>query len=154
MVQLPTTGLWLLTEMYTDHLRACYLLLIAIIYSTSFHATEPGPQPFHSVRCSDHICQNTFFQELKDTCSEMHWFLHLNMTFVLSCFVGSRIFGLVCFKLHCTGRHSWSTAPQLLFNSQHWTRLVNSPTNTKPRLDLPKQNWMVCKVSPSVICTC
>ena len=39
---------------------------------------------------------------------------YLNTTFVLLCFVGSRIFGLVSFKL------------------------ANSPTNTIPRLELPK----------------
>ena len=60
-------------------------------------------------------------------------------TFVLLCFVGCRIFGLVYFKLHSTGRYSCITAPQLLFYSQHWTRLANSQTNTIPRLELPKQ---------------
>ena len=57
-------------------------------------------------------------------------------TFVLLCFVGSRIFGLVFFKLHSTGRYSCITAPQLHFYSQHyWTRLVNIQTNTQARLD-------------------
>ena len=60
-------------------------------------------------------------------------------TFVLLCFVGSRIFGLVYFKLHSTGRYSCITAQQLLFYSQHWTRLANSQTNTIPRLELTKQ---------------
>ena len=59
-------------------------------------------------------------------------------TFVLLCFVGSRIFGLVYFKLHSTGRNSCITAPQLLLYSQHRTRLANSQTNTIPRLELPK----------------
>ena len=61
------------------------------------------------------------------------------MTFVLLCFVGSRIFGLVSFKLHSTGRYSCITAPQLLFYSQHWTRLANIQTNTQARLELTKQ---------------
>ena len=60
-------------------------------------------------------------------------------TFVLLCFVGSRIFGLVYFKLHSTGRYSCITAPQLLFYSQHWTRLANIQTNTQARLELTKQ---------------
>ena len=55
------------------------------------------------------------------------------------CFVGSRIFGLVSFKLHSTGRYSCITAPQLLFYSQHWTRLANIQTNTQARLELTKQ---------------
>ena len=59
-------------------------------------------------------------------------------TFVLLCFVGSRIFGLVYLKLHSTGRNSCITAPQLLLYSQHWTRLANIQTNTIPRLELPK----------------
>merc|ERR1712102_187071 len=59
--------------------------------------------------------------------------------FVLLCFVGSRIFGLVCFKLHSTGRYSCITAPQLHFYSQHWTRLANIQTNIQARLELTKQ---------------
>ena len=59
-------------------------------------------------------------------------------TFVLLCFVGSRIFGLVFLKLHSTGSYSCITAPQLLLYSQHWTRLANIQTNTIPRLELPK----------------
>ena len=55
------------------------------------------------------------------------------------CFVGSRIFGLVCFKLHSTGRYSCITAPQLHFYSQHWTRLANIQTNIQARLELTKQ---------------
>ena len=55
------------------------------------------------------------------------------------CFVCSRIFGLVCFKLHSTGRYSCITAPQLLLYSQHWTRLANIQTNTQAKLELPKQ---------------
>ena len=60
-------------------------------------------------------------------------------TFVLLCFVGSRIFGLVYFKLHSTGRYSCITASQLLFYLQHWTRLTNIQTNTQARLELTKQ---------------
>ena len=55
------------------------------------------------------------------------------------CFVGYRIFGLVCFKLHSTGRYSCITAPQLHFYSQHWTRLANIQTNIQARLELTKQ---------------
>ena len=55
------------------------------------------------------------------------------------CFVGFRIFGLVYFKLHSTGRYSCITAPQLHFYSQHWTRLANIQTNTQARLELTKQ---------------
>ena len=55
------------------------------------------------------------------------------------CFVGSRIFGLVYFKLHSTGRYSCITAPQLHFYSQHLTRLTNIQTNIQARLELTKQ---------------
>ena len=55
------------------------------------------------------------------------------------CFVGSRIFGLVSFKLHSTGRYSCITAPQLHFYSQHLTRLTNIQTNIQARLELTKQ---------------
>ena len=54
------------------------------------------------------------------------------------CFVGYRIFGLVYFKLHSTGRYSCITAPQLHFYSQHWTRLANIQTNIQARLELTK----------------
>ena len=64
-------------------------------------------------------------------------------TFVLLCFVGSRIFGLVYLKLHSTGRNSCITAPQLLLYSQHWTRLANSQINTIPRLELPKHGLQI-----------
>ena len=94
--------------------------ILAIVYSTSFHATEPGPQPFHSVRCSDHFCQRHFSQSSKIHDARM---CILNTTFVLLFFVGT---------------YSCTTAPQLLFYSQHWTRLTNSPTNTIARLELSK----------------
>ena len=54
------------------------------------------------------------------------------------CFVGFRIFRLVCYKLHSTGRYSCITAPQLLFYLQHWTRLTNIQTNTQARLEFTK----------------
>ena len=92
-------------------------------------------------------------------------------TFVLLCFVGSRIFGLVFLKLHSTGSYSCITAPQLLLYSQHWTRLANSQTNTIPRLELPKhglqgffeghphileQNflWQRCRELLIMLCAC
>ena len=92
-------------------------------------------------------------------------------TFVLLCIVGSRIFGLVYFKLHSTGRYSCITAAQLLLYSQHWTRLANSQTNTIPRLELPKhglqgffeghphileQNflWQRCRELLIMLCAC
>ena len=55
------------------------------------------------------------------------------------CFVGFRIFCLVCYKLYSTDRYSYITAPQLLFYLQHWTRLTNIQTNTQARLELTKQ---------------
>ena len=55
------------------------------------------------------------------------------------CFVGFRIFCLVCYKLYSTDRYSYITAPQLLFYLQHWTRLTNIQTNTQARLEFTKQ---------------
>ena len=42
------------------------------IAGTSIDAADSGPPPLHSVRCPDHLCQESFPQELKVTRSKMH----------------------------------------------------------------------------------
>ena len=46
--------------------------LVGISETDSFHDTEPGPLPIHSVRSADHFYQKSFPQKFKERPSKMH----------------------------------------------------------------------------------
>ena len=60
-------------------MRSCVLQIffedtqvVGISETDSFHDTEPGPLPIHSVRSADHCYQKSFPHEIKERPSKMH----------------------------------------------------------------------------------
>ena len=50
----------------------CVRYVLGISETDSFHNTEPGPLPIHSVRSADHFYQKSFPQKFKERPSKMH----------------------------------------------------------------------------------